>query len=137
MIENKDILEILKKLTKQYFAGRGIKTPPKWAYCLNYSKVKTSIFTGTREVNNTTAVSHFSCTIVCIQESLCVLIVWCNSIYIKTISTLWKTLEHRLTGSTVFIRKTIICRFCKRALHVSIEYNKLNLYNNLWKLKTQ
>ena len=34
-----------------------------------------------------------------------VLTVSFNSIYIKTISTLWKTLGHRLTESTVFIRK--------------------------------
>ena len=34
-----------------------------------------------------------------------VLIVSFNSIYIRTISTLWKTLGHRLTESTVFIRR--------------------------------
>ena len=29
--------------------GRGIQTIPKGAYCLNYTKVKTSIFTGTTD----------------------------------------------------------------------------------------
>ena len=43
------MLEIQKKMMKHYFISRGMQTIPKGAYCLNHIKIKTTIFTGTRD----------------------------------------------------------------------------------------
>ena len=86
--------------------SQGIQTIPKGAYCLNYIKVKTSICTGTtdtRRKQQQFIISHVEYNV---HKNLSgVLTVWYNCIYIKTISTLGKTMGNRLIGSTLLIGK--------------------------------
>ena len=94
-----------KKLDKQHLIDGGIQTIQKRAYCLNYSKLKTSLFTGSRDAiaKQQRIIFHFALNVSI--RSLPSDIFPFHSIELKTIWTLWKTMVQTLITSSAFIRK--------------------------------
>ena len=94
-----------KKLDKQHLIDGGIQTIQKRAYCLNYSKLKTSLFTGSRNAiaKQQCIIFHFALNVSI--RSLPSDIFPFHSIELKAIWTLWKTMEQTLITSSAFITK--------------------------------
>ena len=97
-----------KKLNKLYLTDGDIQTTQKGAYCLNYSKLKTSIFTGSRDAITKQQCIIFHLALIVSIQSLHSDISF-YSIEIKAIWILWKIVGQGLIASTVFVRKNNNC----------------------------